>query len=462
MIHPALRNPSIATLVLASLCLWSIHPLGAQDVENRTRNDQNVVDPDRMRLEIRRLKSLQTSKVNMLESKLRADGARLNANLGGLSELRSDIRSSLRAYVTENRNILTIPNGNFALISEQIFSSLPTPASLYFANYELAEMKNMQGRQRLAKGAFENLNRQYIREAMELERLSLIEEMHKEGEPVTVEMLTKPKSFLTPEEQNAVADRDGGSGAGKIMFGTPKAGDYVTPKSKILYLLKEESEAQSLMFKPSNYSIKRLEELALKHQSAKFEPGQSAQVLTEGKEMLKIRIDDDQSPYQNFVGWISKTMVARYRRQETKKPIPEIKERINTPLTLPGQSKKKPMATTRAIPDESKKTQKLLKLTGLQTLGSSVTATDIALVWKNRLDLVNYLERDQDLDISNAALQRKAVDRIDDTVISKVVNFDNTGRESLLQIHIDSPGHPLHNTNCWVRSKETTLCKIAP
>ena len=440
MIHPALRNPSIATLVLASLCLWSIHPLGAQDVENRPRNDQNVVDPDRMRLEIRRLKSLQTSKVNMLESKLRADGAKLNANLGGLSELRSDIRSSLRAYVTENRNILTIPNGNFALISEQIFSSLPTPASLYFANYELAEMKNMQGRQRLAKGAFENLNRQYIREAMELERLSLIDEMHKEGEPVTVEMLTKPKSFLTPEEQNAVADRDGGSGAGKIMFGTPKAGDYVTPKSKILYLLKEESEAQSLMFKPSNYSLKRLEELALKHQAAKFEPGQSAQVLTEGKEMLKIRIDDDQSPYQNFVGWISKTMVVRYRRQETKKP----------------------MATTRAIPDESKKTQKLLKLTGLQTLGSSVTATDIALVWKNRLDLANYLERDQDLDISNAALQRKAVDRIDDTVISKVVNFDNTGRESLLQIHIDSPGHPLHNTNCWVRSKETTLCKIAP
>ena len=455
----------VACLVTALLCICTTQ-VGAQNPKNDDeKTDKNVVDQDRMRLEIRRLKQLQTSKVNMLESKLRADAAQLNANMSGLGEMRANIRSSLRAHVYEDRTTLTTPSG-YSIVSSQVMASLPTSASLYFAGLEAAQLKNMQGRLRLKKGAFENLNRQYIREAMELERLSLIEDLHKEGETITVDMLTKPKSFLTPEEQNALADR-GDGGEGKIMFGTPTAGDYVTPKSKIIYLLREESEAENLMRKPANFGLQRLVNLSQQNLAAKFEPGQNAEVLTEGEHMLKLRINDDQSPYNNFVGWVSKTTVARYRNEastknDTKKTdTADITDLKNKPVTLPGQ-RPKPIDPPKPVEPTAITPKGIIKLAGLPAVGTTITALDSALVWKQSVDLKNYIENNEDLEIRDAAQKRKDVDKIDDSVVGRVVKMDSVGNEPLLLVNIESPGNSLHRTKWWIRSKDTTICKVNP
>jgi hypothetical protein len=300
----------------------------AQDSKSKVDNDDSKtrVEKENVALELKKMKAAQSLKVNVIESKLRADAAQLNINLKGMSEMRANIRESLRAKVAVDRTVLT--DGRIALINTQIAASLPTAESLYFAQYEMAQMKNQQGRLRLKKGAFQNLNKQYVRESMELERLNLLEEWLRDGDTVTMEMLPRPKLGFNSKEQDEIVekskDHDENSNdsrkpvadkqrQSKIMFGTPKAGDFVTPKTKIIYLLRNEADADSLLKSPSNYNLRRLVGLCENMLAAKFEPTQKAEVLIEGEQLLKLRIDDKDSEYNNFIGWVSKSVVVRYR-----------------------------------------------------------------------------------------------------------------------------------------------------
>jgi len=300
----------------------------AQDSKSKVDNDDSKtrVEKENVALELKKMKAAQSLKVNVIESKLRADAAQLNINLKGMSEMRANIRESLRAKVAVDRTVLT--DGRIALINTQIAASLPTAESLYFAQYEMAQMKNQQGRLRLKKGAFQNLNKQYVRESMELERLNLLEEWLRDGDTVTMEMLPRPKLGFNSKEQDEIVEKskddDENSNdarkpaadkqrQSKIMFGTPKAGDFVTPKTKIIYLLRNEADADSLLKSPSNYNLRRLVGLCENMLAAKFEPTQKAEVLIEGEQLLKLRIDDKDSEYNNFIGWVSKSVVVRYR-----------------------------------------------------------------------------------------------------------------------------------------------------
>lgn len=324
---PTFASKWIASVAMALAFLVTSTSF-AQDSKNKLDNEdsENRVEKQKVATELKKMKAAQSSKVNVIESKLRADAAQLNINLQGMSEMRANIRESLRAKVAVDRTVLT--DGRIAVINTQIAASLPTAESLYFAQYEMAQMKNQQGRLRLKKGAFQNLNKQYIRESMELERLNLLEEWLRDGDTVTLDMLPRPKLGFNTEQQEAIAERSKNDDEkpddasklsadkkrqSKIMFGTPKAGDFVTPKTKIIYLLRNEADADSLMKSPSNYSLKRLVGLSENNLAAKFEPAQKAEVLIEGEQMLKLRIDDENSPYNNFIGWVSKSVVVRYR-----------------------------------------------------------------------------------------------------------------------------------------------------
>lgn len=449
------------TFAFAALMACPEIQAGPDDEIGNEKNDK-FVDQDKIKLELRRIKSEQATKVKFLESKLRTRAAQLNINAQSISSLRSDIRASLRAYVYENRS--TLVSGNFAIVNSQIMASLPTYASMSFAAYEMAEMQNRQGRLRLMRGAFENLNRQYVRESFELERLGLLEELINEGEQISVEMLKRPKSFITNEEQEALAgnsDKNEDNDS-KIMFGYPKAGDYVTPKTKTLYLLKDESEADSLNLKPSLYSVPRLVTMVESKLAAKFEPSQVGEVLIEGEHLVKIRIDDPTGPSHNFVGWVSKERVVRYRKKDEKDNIPQ----LDKPFAMPGEGKPKNIVKlggddAKESPEPSAPSKNLVKLAGLPSVGSVITAKDIALIWKNNVDLKEYLDRNEDIDVRDNALKRREVDKIDDNVAARVQKIDQIGRDILLQINIESPTHPLNRTKWWVRSQDVSLCKIS-
>ena len=320
-------SKSIKFFALALLCSITTASF-AQDSKSKVDNDDSKtrVEKENVALELKKMKAAQSLKVNVIESKLRADAAQLNINLKGMSEMRANIRESLRAKVAVDRTVLT--DGRIALINTQIAASLPTAESLYFAQYEMAQMKNQQGRLRLKKGAFQNLNKQYVRESMELERLNLLEEWLRDGDTVTMEMLPRPKLGFNSKEQDEIVEKskddDENSNEArkpvadkqrqsKIMFGTPKAGDFVTPKTKIIYLLRNEADADSLLKSPSNYNLRRLVGLCENMLAAKFEPTQKAEVLIEGEQLLKLKIDDKNSEYNNFIGWVSKSVVVRYR-----------------------------------------------------------------------------------------------------------------------------------------------------
>ena len=156
--------------------------------------------------------------------------------------------------------------------------------------------------------------------------------------------------------------------------------------------------------------------------------------------------------------------IATKRVQRTiakKNDTADITELKNKPVTLPGQSPKpidppKPVESTPVAP------KGIIKLAGLPAVGTTITALDSALVWKQSVDLKNYIENNEDLEIRDAAQKRKDVDKIDDSVVGRVVKMDSVGNEPLLLVNIESPGNSLHRTKWWIRSKDTTICKVNP
>jgi len=463
MFYPFVRFLHLC-FVLSSLFTLTANSIQAQladgSTDNRSIDDDNA-KKQRLELELRRLRQIQNSKVELLEAKVRNRAMSLNSNMKEVSALRDSIRSAVRIFNIQNYALIS--TSGFNNLANQLILSLPTYSSFNFAMYEIAEMKNMQGRLRLQKGAFENLNRQYVREALELERLNLLQEFLQAGQPVTVEMLARPKSFLTREEQDALAglNEDGnekitGIQKGRIMFGTPKAGDNVTPKSKSIYLLKNESDAETLMLKPSSYSETRLLSLAQNNSAAKFDPGQHAVVLIEGEHLLKIQIDDPESSGHNFVGWVSKDRVVRYREKNVD---PDDQAKNNSREKTMLQEMEDEDLIDKRIEIKPKKPV-IVKMAGMPAIGSQVTPKSKAIGWKTSYSIKDYLKGKKDRAIIERSNLKGDVAVLDENEYGRVVAMEIFDNYLIFQVIIESTNSSLKNSKWWVSIDQIVVCNI--
>ena len=103
-----------------------------------------------------------------------------------------------------------------------------------------------------------------------------------------------------------------------------------------------------------------------------------------------------------------------------------------------------------------------MRATGLS--GSAITGTtaDAGVSIGAATAPAEAADHNEDLEIRDAAQKRKDVDKIDDSVVGRVVKMDSVGNEPLLLVNIESPGNSLHRTKWWIRSKDTTICKVNP
>lgn len=134
--------------------------------ENLAVDEENS-KKQKLALELNRLRQIQNRNVELLEEKVRNRAMSQNTDLKDVSALRNSIRSAVRIINIHNYSLMS--TSGFNNLANQLILSLPTYSSFNFATYETAEAKNMQGRLTLRKSAFEKLNRQYVREALELE-----------------------------------------------------------------------------------------------------------------------------------------------------------------------------------------------------------------------------------------------------------------------------------------------------
>lgn len=469
-------NRIVACLVTTLLCICT-NQVGAQNINNDIKREiEGLIHENNMRLvSTKSERDYFEGRIAFRNSTLAARGEIINHMRGQIhdinNELRTNLISAADAYMQANQfrdRVFQIYNVNnnqltIARVLEHDFNPGANFKGGLFMTFayenmmdrfvKQAQIKNQQARIRHETDALKNAIRNYTRLAKEVTIIEANDEVLKKQLQIVIQNPNALPNMrilaaINPVNPKPLINQNNNH----INLGNPTAGDTVTGKLEKLYIIMIEQDAAELMARPPQFPRGRLLDMIKKKEAAILNKGESAEVLIEGNHLLKIRITDANSKFLNFVGWVDKN---RLKIME----IPD-KEPIKIPVVKKFMVNIEPLNPK--APEEMKQGVKLVKLAGLPAIGSIVTPKSLAITWKHTADIKDYLEGNENKRIYEDALERKEVDKIDDSILGRVVKMDNVGIEVLIQINIEAPNHPLDKTKWWVRGKDTTVCKVNP